>query len=66
VLGQVLPLLWCNRQDQVFRPIACNQEILLSDDSQTNERELAGVGRLPQPVERYIGNPVSLINKRFP
>jgi hypothetical protein len=59
VLRQVLPLLWCNCQDQVLRPIACNLEVLLSDDSQTNEREFAGVRRLPQPVEWYIGYAIS-------
>ena len=34
---QVGPLLCRNWQDQIFGPIACNQKVLLSDDSQTDE-----------------------------
>jgi hypothetical protein len=59
VLCQVLPLLRCNWQNQVFRPIARDQKVLLSDDSQTHEREFAGVPRPPQPVKWYIGKPIS-------
>ena len=59
VLRQVMSLLWCNWQDQVFRAIARNQKVLLIDDSQTHEREFAGVVRPPQPVEWYIGKPIS-------
>ena len=59
VLRQVLPLFRCNWQDQVFRPIARDQKVLLSDRTQTNEREFAGVFRPPQPVEWYIRKPIS-------
>ena len=59
VLRQLLPLLRCNWQDQVFRAIARNQKVLLIDRTQTNEREFAGVARPPQPVEWYIGYAIS-------
>ena len=56
---QVGSLLWRNWQDQIFGPIACNQKVLLSDNSQTHERELARVRRPPQSVECYIGKAIS-------
>jgi hypothetical protein len=58
LLRQVMPLFWCYWQDQVFRPIACDQQVLLSHRTQTNEREFAGIPRLPQPVEWYIGDAI--------
>ncbi len=59
VLRQVLPLVRCNCQDQVFPPIACDQKVLLSDRTQTYECEFAGDRGLPQPVEWNIGKPIS-------
>jgi hypothetical protein len=47
VLRQVMSLLRCNWQDQVFGPIACNQEVLLSDRTQPNKCDFAGVRRAP-------------------
>jgi hypothetical protein len=47
VLRQVMSLLWCNWQDQVFRAIARNQKVLLIDQTQPNEREFADVFRPP-------------------
>ena len=58
VLRQVMSLLRCNWQDQVFRAIARDQKVLLIDRTQTNEREFAAVARPPQPVEWYIGKPI--------
>ena len=45
VRRQVLPLLRCNWQDHVFRPIARDQKVLLINRTQTNEREFAAVAR---------------------
>ena len=59
VLRQVMSLLRCNWQDQVFRAIARDQKVLLIDRTQTNEREFAAVARPPQPVEWYIGYAIS-------
>ena len=59
VLRQVMSLLRCNWQDQVFRTIARDQKVLLIDRTQPNERELIGVARPPQPMERYVGKPIS-------
>ena len=48
VLRQVMSLLRCNWQDQVFGPIACNQEVLLelTERNPTNVTSPVSAGRL--------------------